>query len=176
MNATDDLINCCWFRVAWGHIVLIYQDDVITRLHMLFHGQDPAVFIDNHYPSAVENNDGMKRVQNDLICYFDGEQVNFDCWVATRHQSEFARRILEACSRIAYGQTRSYTELARLAGRPGAARAAGRVMAGNAIPIIIPCHRVIRSDGKLGGYTADGGLELKLKLLSSEASGLLGLT
>ncbi|MBX9789440.1 MAG: methylated-DNA--[protein]-cysteine S-methyltransferase [Pirellulales bacterium] len=83
--------------------------------------------------------------------------------------SPFARRVLEACRRIPYGQTRSYAQLAAAAGSPGAARAVGRVMAGNRVPLVIPCHRVVGSAGKLGGFSAPGGLETKQRLLDLEA-------
>ena len=83
--------------------------------------------------------------------------------------SPFARRVLEACRRIPYGQTRSYAQLAAAAGSPGAARAVGRVMASNRVPLVIPCHRVVGSAGKLGGFSAPGGLETKRRLLDLEA-------
>ncbi len=81
----------------------------------------------------------------------------------------FAKRVLEACRRIPYGKTRSYAQLAAAAGAPGAARAVGRVMAGNRVPLVIPCHRVVGSGGKLGGFSAPGGLETKQRLLDLEA-------
>lgn len=83
-------------------------------------------------------------------------------------RSPFARRVLAACRNIPYGQTRSYGELATAAGSPGAARAVGAVMAQNRLPLLIPCHRVIGSQGKLGGYSAPGGLETKVRLLNLE--------
>ncbi|MGD9645974.1 MAG: methylated-DNA--[protein]-cysteine S-methyltransferase [Pirellulales bacterium] len=80
----------------------------------------------------------------------------------------FARRVLDACRRIPYGQTRSYAQLAAAAGSPGAARAVGTVMAKNKFPLIIPCHRVVGSQGKLGGFSAPGGLEMKQRILDLE--------
>lgn len=81
----------------------------------------------------------------------------------------FARRVLEACRQIPPGETLSYAELARLAGSPGAARAAGNTMARNRCPLIVPCHRVVGSNGRLGGYSAPQGLSMKRRLLSAEA-------
>ncbi|MEX1224432.1 MAG: MGMT family protein, partial [Pirellulales bacterium] len=75
-----------------------------------------------------------------------------------------------ACRRIPIGQTMSYAELAAVAGSPGAARAVGNIMAGNRVPIIVPCHRVVGSGGSLGGYSSSGGLRTKRRLLSLEAS------
>ncbi len=82
--------------------------------------------------------------------------------------SPFQRRVLQACRRVAWGQTVTYAELASLAGFPGAARAVGNCMAKNPLPILIPCHRVIRSDGHLGGYSAPHGMALKQRLLELE--------
>ena len=82
----------------------------------------------------------------------------------------FHRAVLAACRRIGYGRTMTYAQLARAAGRPRAVRAAGTAMARNPLPIIIPCHRVVRSDGGLGGYSAPQGVSLKARLLELEAA------
>jgi methylated-DNA-[protein]-cysteine S-methyltransferase len=83
--------------------------------------------------------------------------------------SDFQRRVLRQCRRIPYGHTVSYDELAVKAGCPGAARAVGNCMAGNRIPLIVPCHRVVRSDGRLGSYSAPGGTAMKRRLLALES-------
>ncbi|MGQ9678421.1 MAG: methylated-DNA--[protein]-cysteine S-methyltransferase [bacterium] len=80
--------------------------------------------------------------------------------------SDFARRVLNECARICFGNLMSYGELARAVGKPGAARAVGQVLAHNQIPLFFPCHRVIASDGRLGGFTS--GLEMKRRLLEFE--------
>jgi methylated-DNA-[protein]-cysteine S-methyltransferase len=82
--------------------------------------------------------------------------------------SGFRRAVLEETMRIPAGETRSYGWLARRVGRPGAARAVGRVMATNPLPIVVPCHRVVASDGSLRGY--GGGLDLKAALLRAEGA------
>lgn len=80
--------------------------------------------------------------------------------------SKFARRVLNRCARIGFGDLMSYSELARASGKPGAARAVGQVMAHNPAPLFFPCHRIIASDGRLGGFTS--GLEIKRRLLEFE--------
>ncbi|HEU5299686.1 MAG TPA: MGMT family protein, partial [bacterium] len=84
----------------------------------------------------------------------------------------FQRKVLESLRRIPKGQVRTYREIAREIGQPGATRAVGTACARNPIPLIIPCHRVVRSDGGLGGYSLKGGISLKQRLLESEGIGL----
>lgn len=80
----------------------------------------------------------------------------------------FHARVLRALHKVGYGQTVSYSQLARRVGKPGAARAVGQAMANNPIPVILPCHRVLRSDGGLGGFSADEGVALKRRMLEME--------
>jgi methylated-DNA-[protein]-cysteine S-methyltransferase len=83
-------------------------------------------------------------------------------------KSDFQRRVLNVCRKIPYGTTLSYAELAELAGFPGASRAVGNCMASNNLPILIPCHRVVCSNGSLGSYSAPGGTRMKKRLLALE--------
>ncbi len=80
----------------------------------------------------------------------------------------FRGRVLKACTRIPAGQVVTYADLAHAAGSPGAARAVGSAMAANPVPVIIPCHRVIRADGRLGAYSA-GGTAMKARMLRAES-------
>ncbi len=82
----------------------------------------------------------------------------------------FEREVLAALRRIPAGQVRTYGEIARAVGQPGAARAVGTACARNPVPLLIPCHRVVRSDGGLGGYSLTGGVGLKRRLLESEGA------
>jgi methylated-DNA-[protein]-cysteine S-methyltransferase len=97
-----------------------------------------------------------------------GEPADLSLHVDWRGISAFRRAVMEACQRIPPGQTCSYGELAERAGHPRAARAVGRVMATNPFPLIVPCHRVIGSDGGLHGY--GGGLDMKAALLRAEGA------
>jgi methylated-DNA-[protein]-cysteine S-methyltransferase len=102
-----------------------------------------------------------------LQAYFQGEEVTFDEWVLdARLGTGFQRRVWEATRSIQRGHTRTYGELARAVGSPGAARAVGQAMARNPWPIIVPCHRVVGSSGHLTGF--GGGLEMKRRLLKME--------
>ncbi len=86
------------------------------------------------------------------------------------HMPEFERRVLEAIRHIPPGETRTYGEVAGSLGAPGAARAVGRALGRNPIPIVIPCHRVLAAAGKSGGFSAPGGAATKLKMLEIEGA------
>lgn len=114
----------------------------------------------------------LDDVRRELDQYFDGRRVTFDLpldWALV--SGPFARRVLETTAQIPFGETRSYREVAEDAGSPRGFRAAGNALGANPLPIIVPCHRVLASGGKLGGYT--GGLDVKRLLLSIEGSSLV---
>lgn len=120
----------------------------------------PSAIIE-YRPAAV----GYYR--RELVGYFRGTVTKFTIPVDLRAvRPAFRRAVLAACMKIPFGRTATYGELAARAGSPRAARAVGGAMAANPIPIVIPCHRVVASQGKLGGYT--GGIEYKKMLLSHE--------
>ncbi len=98
--------------------------------------------------------------------YFEGEPVEFPDDVDISSGTPFQQRAWEACRRIPRGTTISYRDLAAEAGSPGGARAAGAAMARNPVPIVVPCHRVVGSDGSLHGF--GGGLPLKQLMLEME--------
>ena len=99
-----------------------------------------------------------------------GDRVDFsDVAIQLDHRTEFDRMVTAGCRRIAWGKTRSYAELATDVGHPGAARAVGNVMRRNPIPLIVPCHRVVGAAGRLGGFSAPGGLATKRWLLELES-------
>lgn len=122
---------------------------------------------------VVFSKDVPTGLLNELQEYFDGKRMTFSFSADISRFTPFQRKALRAASRIPYGEKRTYAWLAQQADSPGAARAAGQVMASNPVPIIIPCHRVIASSGKLGGFA--GGLralDLKARLLELEEQGL----
>jgi methylated-DNA-[protein]-cysteine S-methyltransferase len=103
--------------------------------------------------------------------FAEGRPVEFaGVALALDRLSPFARRVVEACRRIPWGQVRTYGQLAAVCGSPGAARAVGSVMAKNRFPLIVPCHRVLAAGGELGGYSAPAGLAMKRRLLEMEAA------
>jgi methylated-DNA-[protein]-cysteine S-methyltransferase len=103
------------------------------------------------------------------VAYFGGELRALDAIEVDPGGSPFQREVWKALRTIGAGETRSYQELASAVGRPSASRAVARANATNPIPVVIPCHRVIHSDGSLAGY--GGGIERKRWLLRHEAAG-----
>ena len=111
----------------------------------------------------------LGRLQKKIVAYFDGSTIDFSEFrIDLDGSSRFAATCLTACRKIGYGQTVSYGQLASLANCPGAARAVGTVMARNKLPLIVPCHRIIRSTGQIGGFSGAEGPKTKLKLLQLE--------
>lgn len=110
----------------------------------------------------------LKPLQKQIIAYFAGKRVRFDAILSFDGLSPFTRKVLTACSKIPAGKTVSYSQLASMAGKPRASRAVGNALAKNPIPLIIPCHRVIHSDGSLGQFSAPGGTSLKKRLIELE--------
>lgn len=107
------------------------------------------------------------RARTEITEYFGGARRSFDVPLVL-HGSEFQQHVWAELLRIPFGETRSYADIARGVGKPGAYRAVGRANATNRIPLVIPCHRVIGSDGTLTGY--GGGLGVKQRLLSFEGA------
>ena len=104
-----------------------------------------------------------------LIRYLHGEVVLFPDALDTTHATPFQDAVWEATLAIPYGEARSYTWIAQQISNPRAIRAVGQALAKNPLPIVVPCHRVVGSGGRLGGYS--GGLELKQYLLHMESKG-----
>lgn len=136
-------------------------------------GAGEAAFI-----KRLEANYGSRGVRDDkrfnalfrkLDKYFRGDRVSFDIPLAPQG-TKFEISVWNVLRRIPYGQTLGYGEVALRAGLPGGARAVGNACGKNPMPIVIPCHRVLKGDGSLGGYT--GGVSIKKALLELEGIGL----
>jgi methylated-DNA-[protein]-cysteine S-methyltransferase len=117
-------------------------------------------------PRVVESPAALDEVRRELDEYFEGKRTSFDIPVDWRLHDGFSRRVLRATARIPFGKLLTYGEVAAKAGSPRGHRAAGNALGSNRIPIVVPCHRVVRSGGKIGGYT--GGIERKEYLLELE--------
>jgi methylated-DNA-[protein]-cysteine S-methyltransferase len=117
-------------------------------------------------PRVLEAPARLDAVRRELDEYFEGRRTRFDVpidWALTRG---FTRGVLQATARIPYGEVGTYASVAREAGSPRAVRAAGNALGANPMPVVVPCHRILRTGGALGGYT--GGVERKEFLLRLE--------
>jgi methylated-DNA-[protein]-cysteine S-methyltransferase len=117
-------------------------------------------------PRVLEAPAKLDRVRRELDEYFDGRRQDFDLAIDWSHLAGFTREVLRATAQIPFGDVSTYAGVAEAAGSPRAVRAAGNALGANPMPVIVPCHRVLRTGGKLGGYT--GGLERKEFLLRLE--------
>ena len=119
--------------------------------------------------TGEEGGSGLTRcAAAQLVEYFAGQRREFDLPVDFGKQSPFSLDILNCLAGVPYGEILSYGSLAALGGHPHAARAVGRVMAANPIPIIVPCHRIVGANGKMTGYSGGDGVPTKEWLLAFE--------
>ena len=141
-----------------GELMLTADDDgALTAVHLPNRHPDPAGW--------ERDDEHLAAARRQLTEYFAGERTTFDLPLRPAG-APFQLRVWEALLRIPYGETASYGELARELGHPTAARAVGAANGRNPIAIVVPCHRVIGSNGSLTGYA--GGLECKRALLDLE--------
>jgi methylated-DNA-[protein]-cysteine S-methyltransferase len=119
-------------------------------------------------PRVLEAPGRLDEVRRELDLYFEGRLRDFDLPLDWQLTGGFRRRVLRQTARIPYGRTLSYKQVAKRAGNERAMRAAGSALGSNPIPIVVPCHRVLRTGGALGGY--GGGLEMKEALLRLEGA------
>ena len=143
------------------------EEGALIRLHFVESDYGPDMEEDLEYEGYAVEVDGTKtaRVRTELSEYANGNRRTFDVPLAFSG-SEWQKAVWAELTRIPFGETRSYGEVADALGRPGAARAVGSANASNVLPVVVPCHRVIAADGTLGGF--NGGLHLKERLLEHE--------
>lgn len=168
--AAEGLLDVAYATVdsPFGEILLAATPRGLVRVG-LPNQEDDEVLSDlaaRVSPRVLEAPARLDEVRRELDLYFEGELRDFDLPLDWRLTTGFRGKVQHAISRIPYGQTRTYTEMARSAGNERAVRAAGTACGSNPIPIVVPCHRVLRSGGALGGY--GGGLDMKKALLELE--------
>ena len=107
-----------------------------------------------------------------VLAYLSGKNKHFELDVDLSHLTAFQRRVLEETRKVPRGQVASYAQIAKRLGKPLASRAVGQALRRNPVPIVVPCHRVIASDGSLGGYAGEMRSRRKLQLLRLEGASL----
>lgn len=156
----------------WGDFGLIWEEvsgaPRIIRLFLPGQAADQPARIQAAYPEAREGSHPLlEELAGGLGRFLEGQDVSFaEAPLALERCPAFQARVLEAERAIPRGWVSTYGRLASRIGHPGAARAVGGALAGNPFPLLIPCHRAVRSTGELGGF--QGGLELKRALLEME--------
>lgn len=171
------LQDCCgsdtvrWnaFQTPFGRMYAAVTDSGLAKVSWQQGSDDTFVeWLEERFPDqpVVRDAEGLAEVERQLGEYLRGERDRFDLPVDLSAVSEFDRKVLEAARRLSFGQVVPYAELARRIGRPKAARAVGGALGRNPVAIVVPCHRVVRKDGGLGGY--GGGVEWKERLLAIE--------
>jgi len=122
--------------------------------------------------TPVRSAERTAAVRRELDEYLRGQRTAFSVPVDLRHVTSFQRSVLEAARSVPRGQVATYGDIGRWIGKPRAARAVGQALGSNPVPIVVPCHRVLASDGSLGGYSGRGGLSTKRRLLALEGAAL----
>ena len=117
---------------------------------------------------VVRDAEGVEPAGAQVTAYLSGERREFDLEIDFNGVTPFQAQVLQAALSVPYGRIASYGEIARRVGSPGASRAVGGALSRNPIPIVVPCHRVVASDGSLGGYSS--GTHIKERLLRLEGS------
>jgi len=168
--ATDGLIDVAYATAdsPFGPILVAATPRGLVRISLPNYDAEEALedLAARISPRVLESPAQLDDVRRQLDDYFEGRLRKFDLALDWRLSKDFRRRALRAIARIPYGQTRSYMQVAASAGNERAVRAAGTACGSNPIPIVVPCHRVLRTGGSLGGY--GGGLPMKEALLEME--------
>jgi len=165
------------FPTSWGYVGIITTEQGLVRI-VLPHRSKKEVEreirralgtrgIANLAPTSSRRAlKTLETAEQQIIEYLAGKRTAFDLTLAPPKATDFTRSVWRACCEIPYGETRSYHWIASQIGRRKASRAVGMALGANPLPLIVPCHRVVRSDGSLGGF--GGGLNLKRRLLKFE--------
>lgn len=176
--ARDGLLDAAYrtLDTPIGNLLIAATDRGVVRVAFASEGHDAVLdALATRLGSRILKMTSTRGVGGELDAaareldeYFAGHRTAFDLPLDLSLSTGFRRTVLGHLREIAYGSTESYAQVAEAAGSPRAVRAVGSACATNPLPVIVPCHRVLRSDGSLGGYL--GGLEAKRALLALEAA------
>ena len=144
-----------------GQSVVYYRSNAVGWLELRFseQGLQTLSYVPQPREVAPSKSPMAKLLIAELDRYFNGETTTFSVPLDPESGTAFQRKVWEQLSKIPYGQTRSYAEIAASVGNPLAARAVGSANKNNPIAIVVPCHRVIKADGTLGGYNSGPGVK-----------------
>lgn len=156
------------FQTRLGWVGIVYSMKGLQRLILPMASTEETLSAVKDLPLSMDDSDSVPLgdLPQRLQQYFNGERVDFYDRLDLSGATRFQQSVWEVARSIPHGQTRSYGWVAEQLRKPRAVRAIGQALGKNHLPIIIPCHRVIRSDGNLGGFR--GGLDMKKLLLQLE--------
>jgi methylated-DNA-[protein]-cysteine S-methyltransferase len=168
----ENLVDVAFARIdsPFGELLIASTSKGVVQLSLSGYDQNETLegLGEKVSPRILESAKRLDPVRKQLDEYFAGRRLTFDVPLDWQLSHGFALRVLKATARIPYGTVSTYRHMAEKAGNVRATRAAGNALGGNAIPIIVPCHRVLRTGGGLGGY--GGGLPMKEALLKLEGA------
>lgn len=160
------------FKTSIGWAAVAHIHEVITKTKFGYPTKQSVLAQFDHLEFAGGHLSLFdKKIIERIKKYSVGDAVDFDDFdIDDTWMTPFQKSVTDACRDIPFGTTMSYGELAQAAGSPKAARAVGSVMSNNPFPLIVPCHRVVSSGAKLGGFSAPRGVSQKLQLLQLEGA------
>jgi methylated-DNA-[protein]-cysteine S-methyltransferase len=157
------------FRVKPGWMGLVGDERGIQRIYLPgLEKEDLRKRIQSEFPGCQEKAAFLEEAEKELKEYFEGRRSHFGMVLDLSRITPFQKKVYQVMSSIPFGEVRTYGWLAQRIGNPRALRAVGSANARNRWPLVIPCHRVVGSDGRLTGFSAPGGLDLKASLLKLE--------
>jgi len=158
------------WATAWGPMGAVAGDAGVRRVVLPHYSFDDLLaLLAWEHPGATRDEAPFARMVELSRDYFNAKPTDFaDVVCELPGKGSFSGMVYRGCREIPYGQTRSYSRLAKELGREDAARAVATAMSKNPTPLVIPCHRVIHADGTCGGFSAPGGDALKRRMLDLE--------
>jgi methylated-DNA-[protein]-cysteine S-methyltransferase len=168
--AKSTATHYCIFPTALGPMAALSNTAGLCRVILPHYQRDDLdALIPWEHPGAVATRGPFEPFIEQARVYFNGAVPDFaDIPLDLPGETTFTGKVYRACRQIPHGTTVSYRELSLSIGREDAAHAVAAAMGKNALPLIVPCHRVIYASGKLGGFSAEGGTPLKQKMLDLE--------
>jgi methylated-DNA-[protein]-cysteine S-methyltransferase len=163
-------LTWCSWPTAWGPMGATAGNEGILQIVLPHYSPtDLEQVIRWENPGAVRDEKPFAALAELARAYFNGKKTDFaSVAVAMPAPATLSGKVLAVCRAIPHGQTRSYGSIATEIGNPDAARAVASALGKNPIPLVVPCHRVVYSDGRPGGFSSPGGVELKLRMLALE--------
>ena len=159
------------FNTSFGLCGIVLSENGVVKFILPGMKRDELIFAIRYQPSAISRRN-FRDIEDSVKRYFDGERIDFNFPLDLSYSTTFQKKVFKITKTIPYGEVKTYNWVAKKIGLPDASRAIGGALSRNPIPLLIPCHRVVREDGKMGGFTAPGGVDLKMKMIELESKSL----